>query len=119
MSFLSMAKTLTRNLFQGPATVLYPIQKKETYSNTRGRVEITIEDCISCGMCQRSCPTGAIEVQKADVSWSIDRFKCVQCGYCVEVCPKKCLHMNNQYSAPAVKKSREKYARISGNTENH
>jgi formate hydrogenlyase subunit 6/NADH:ubiquinone oxidoreductase subunit I len=52
---------------------------------------------------------------------SIERMQCIQCGYCVEVCPKKCLHMNNQYTAPSFDKTRDEYvdARVSDNEENH
>lgn len=101
MSILRMSKTLIKNLFHGPFTVAYPFKKKETYERTRGSIGISIDDCIFCGMCERRCPTNAIRVDKARVSWSIERLQCIQCGYCVEVCPKKCLDMENQYTEPS------------------
>ena len=109
MSILRMSKTLLKNLFHGPYTVLYPVKKKETYQRTRGSIGITIEDCIFCGMCERRCPTGAIKTDKAKTEWSIQRMKCIQCGYCCEVCPKKCLTMENQYSTPAYEKVRDEF----------
>ena len=51
-------------------------------------------------MCERSCATDCITVDKAERYWEIDRFQCVQCGYCITVCPKKCLSMDPNY-APA------------------
>ncbi|MBR0113593.1 MAG: 4Fe-4S binding protein, partial [Firmicutes bacterium] len=39
------------------------------------------------------CPVGAITVDRATKSWSIDREKCVQCGLCIKSCPKKTLSM--------------------------
>lgn len=107
MSFLSMNKVLIKNFIHGPSTILYPLNKKDTYDNTRGKVENTISDCIFCGMCQRRCPAEAIVVDKLTSTWSIDRFKCIQCNYCVEVCPKKCLSMNSHYTDPSYKKTRD------------
>lgn len=107
MSFLSMNKVLLKNLIHGPSTILYPIDKKNTYENTRGKVENNIADCIYCGMCQRRCPAEAIIVNKATSTWSIDRFKCIQCNYCVEVCPKKCLNMDAHYTEPSYDKMRD------------
>ena len=51
-----------------------------------------------------SCPTGAIKVDKAKNTWTINRFDCIQCGYCTQCCPKKCLHINPGYQTPADKK---------------
>jgi len=118
MSFLSITKTLFKSLVHGPYTVL---EKKENFERTRGNIGIEISNCIFCGLCERRCPTGAIKVEKANSSWSIDRLKCIQCNYCNEVCPKKCLHMNSQYTAPSFDNVRDEYtnARVSDNTENN
>ena len=89
--YLPFAKTVLKNLFSKPATTAYPFVPKEYPARSRGHVEIHIDDCIMCGMCMRSCPPGAIEVKRAENTWTINRFDCVQCGYCVEKCPKKCL----------------------------
>lgn len=109
MSVFSMTKTLMKNLFHGPYTVLYPLKEKERYERTRGKIEIDIDSCIFCSMCQKRCPTGAINVNKAGSSWSIERFSCIQCGCCNEVCPKKCLRMENKYTTPAHKKVRDEF----------
>jgi formate hydrogenlyase subunit 6/NADH:ubiquinone oxidoreductase subunit I len=109
MSILRMSKLLFKNLFHGPYTVLYPVKQKETYERTRGKIAIDIEDCIFCGLCERRCPTGAIKVEKAKTSWSIERLKCIQCNYCNEVCPKKCLRMENQYTSPSSGNVRDEF----------
>jgi len=121
MSILSMTKTLFKSIIHGPYTVLYPIKKKETYERTRGKIEINIDDCIYCGMCERRCPAGAIKVDRANKSWAIDRFRCIQCNYCAEGCPKKCLKMNAHYTDPASANVRDEYtnARVSDNKENN
>lgn len=104
-----MSKTLFKSILHGPYTVLYPIKKKDTFDATRGRIENNISACIFCSLCERRCPTGAINVDKATSSWSIQRLQCIQCNYCSEVCPKKCLTMGNQYTAPTVDKVRDEY----------
>jgi len=109
MSFFSMTKTLLKSLFHGPYTVCYPKNNKDKIAITRGKIEITIEDCIYCGMCSRNCPTGAIKIDKSEFKWSIQRLQCIQCGYCVDTCPKKCLRMDTQYTAPSFDKVRDEY----------
>lgn len=116
-----MTKTLFKSMLHGPYTVLYPLKEKEKFERTRGKIEININDCIFCGICQKRCPTGAIKVDKPSQTWSIERLSCIQCNYCGDVCPKKCLKMANDYTSPSYDKVRDEYtnARISDNPENH
>lgn len=106
--YMSFTKTVMRNLFSKPATTSYPAVPREYPDRTRGHVEINIEDCILCGLCMRSCPPGAIKVDRAGKQWTIARFDCIQCGYCVEKCPKKCLSIVPGYTTPDTAKSVEK-----------
>lgn len=121
MSILSMSRTLFKSLLHGPYTVLYPLKKKDTFERTRGKIEIEISQCIYCGICQKRCPTGAIQVDKSSAAWSIERLQCIQCNYCTESCPKKCLSMANQYTQPSFGSVKEVFtnARVSDNSENH
>ena len=98
------AKTALKNLFSKPATVAYPEKPAEFPERMRGHIEINAADCIGCGMCMRSCPPGAITVNRAENTWSISRFDCVQCGSCVNMCPKKCLSIVSGYTAPGTEK---------------
>ncbi len=41
--------------------------------------------CQGCGVCAKTCPTGAIKVE--DGKAIIDQTLCNQCGACVTVCP--------------------------------
>lgn len=118
MQPMKFIKTIMKSFVGKPATAMYPVVKREFYNNTRGKIGITIEDCIYCGICSKKCPTGAIKVVKPDKSWEIDRMKCIVCNYCVESCPKKCLDMGNCYSSPASIKEKEvfKDARVPDNT---
>ena len=47
--------------------------------------KIYISDiCVSCGMCERNCPSGCINSQEK----TIDNEICVKCLKCLSVCPK-------------------------------
>lgn len=103
--YMSFAKIALKNLFSKPVTTSYPVEPKTYPERTRGHVEISIDDCILCGLCMRSCPPGAIQVKRQESEWTINRFDCIQCGYCVEKCPKKCLSIVPGYTIPEPEKS--------------
>ena len=117
MSLFKMGKVIIDSLFGKPATLMYPVIQRQYTPITRGHIEIEIESCIYCGICQKRCPTAAIEVTKAEKQWTIERMKCIQCNCCVEVCPKKCLTMKNTYSEPQTTKERDVFrdARVADN----
>lgn len=106
MDFTAMA---FKNLFSKPATKNYPAQPAVYPERSRGHIEIDIDNCIMCGMCQRKCPSAAITVDRASKSWSIERMGCVQCENCVAACPKKCLHIVPGYTAPSTEKTVDTY----------
>lgn len=43
--------------------------------------------CNRCGLCQRACIYGAIEVSREKWAVSVDEGKCWSCGFCVGLCP--------------------------------
>lgn len=49
------------------------------------------DECVYCTLCAKKCPEGAITVDRAAKTWSVDHDKCTKCGTCVSVCPKKTL----------------------------
>jgi formate hydrogenlyase subunit 6/NADH:ubiquinone oxidoreductase subunit I len=100
-----MTKTVLKNLFEGPATLMHPQKKRAFTPITRGRVDNDINTCIFCGLCSRRCPTYAIAVTKESKEWEIDRLKCCTCNLCVEICPVKSLSMENQYAPPSTDKT--------------
>ena len=101
MTAFKLGKMTFGSLFKKPETVRYPFEEKPMPEGLKGHIVINVDDCILCGMCERSCSTGCIKTDKQEGTWAIDRLQCVQCGYCITVCPKKCLHMDPHY-APAT-----------------
>ncbi|MBN2250634.1 MAG: 4Fe-4S dicluster domain-containing protein [Candidatus Altiarchaeota archaeon] len=110
MALFKIGKTVVKSLFGKPATGMYPVKPARSMEATRGKLAIDIEKCIFCGSCKRICPAAAIEVDRNEKTWEIDRFRCVICGRCTEVCPVKCLSMDRNYVAPTTEPaSREKF----------
>ena len=103
----TLAGRIVGNLFKKPATIQYPFEPVEFPERMRGHISIRIEDCITCGLCARACPSLAIQVDRKAGTWTISRFDCVQCGSCVLACPKKCLTMEKGYTEPDIMKKSE------------
>ena len=49
--------------------------------------------CVYCTICARKCPAGALTVDRAAKTWTLDEDACVACGTCAGVCPKKAIIM--------------------------
>ncbi len=62
--------------------------------------------CISCKLCEKNCPTGAIKVN--DYVAAIDYSKCIACDKCVEVCPRKIIWSGKTQSRDLTIKITEK-----------
>lgn len=50
------------------------------------RPEIVEENCVSCGLCVKTCKMGALSLE--DKKLRIDRDKCILCGECISACKK-------------------------------
>lgn len=111
IKFFPYGHRAIKNLFSKPVTKNYPAEPAHFPERMRGHIEIKIEDCISCGLCARSCPPSALSVNRAEGTWTINRFDCVQCGSCVNVCPKKCLFMRPGYTKPQAEKRSETFVK--------
>lgn len=91
MSVFPLTKVSIKSLFGKPATAMYPVVPKVYNPNTRGMITNNLEECNFCGLCQKRCPAGAIEVCRPDKTWTIDPLRCISCNFCVELCAKKSL----------------------------
>lgn len=105
-------KRAASHIFTKPATTKYPFVKPTLPEDFRGQTVYTIESCnvvdigtgskgltldvksivgSSCRVCERDCPTYAIEIVEVEGGKKrpqIDFNKCIFCHQCVESCPR-------------------------------
>jgi NADH-quinone oxidoreductase chain I len=109
-------------LFMPIVTVQYPREEIDISPNYRGHIDLILDPekntyrCITCGMCEKSCPSDCIKVKgeklegekkKTLVLFELDFTKCSLCGTCVEVCPVNALEYSQEYNLAAF--SREAF----------
>ena len=94
-----MLPVLLGRLSKKPVTVLYPYEKLDPAPNLRGKHKFYVEKCVSCGMCERDCPTGACKLEEIDGKkrpvFNLDR--CAFCAQCAESCPKDAIELTQEY----------------------
>ena len=103
MGEFKLGRMTLKSLFSKPATKLYPVEPPQFFPTSKGHVVIDTDRCRFDGSCANLCPTGALEVDRKALTWSIDRFKCIQCRNCIEVCVEDALHMENTYATEHVR----------------
>jgi electron transfer flavoprotein alpha subunit len=60
-------------------------------------LKIDHQTCNLCGLCQKSCPFGAISAGEETVA--VDE-RCTLCGACVNVCPQSALSIERRQASP-------------------
>jgi NADH-quinone oxidoreductase subunit I len=99
-------------MFRRPSTIQYPDRMEQSVQdslpeNYRGVLEVDLDRCTTCMLCQKACPLGCIsietckhpeggrEIQKFD----IDIGLCMYCGLCEEACGFDALVHTNEFEA--------------------
>ncbi len=54
------------------------------------------EKCLFCGICERTCPIGAITVDKKEKRFSLNEGMCIGCGVCTTVCKQEALKLERK-----------------------
>lgn len=96
---LPMALTALRNLFSSPAT---RVDARTPDPQARGQLSFDVASCVFCGVCQRRCPSEAIEVSRSERRLAIEHLRCVLCGVCVDACTKHSLSLRPEPFAVQV-----------------
>ena len=52
------------------------------------------ELCFHCGACTAVCPTGALYIERPDMTVAFDKERCSACELCVMACPAKAMEVN-------------------------
>lgn len=93
-------------------TLLYPEEVEDLPRGYRGMPHYNMEKCISCAMCARICPAGAIKMvldneqtseKKVKRHPSINYNRCIFCGFCVDICPTGALEYTQVHDYAAYK----------------
>lgn len=72
-----------------PADAKYYVACSNCLKGAKQVRQLCSTGCLGCGLCQRVCPNGAIEVK--DNLAVIDYSKCTGCGLCAQKCPAQCI----------------------------
>lgn len=104
-----MQRELLKSARSKQATVVYPFTKEglNIPDGLRGKwVYKHPEACTGCKICERVCPSGAIEMiecppdeEKTKTGFRpVCHFdRCILCGQCVESCPRNVLDLSGDF----------------------
>jgi len=98
-----------REMLHKPVTVCYPEEKPPFEHGSRSVPVLKVNEesgllnCVSCGLCERSCPPSCIEIVQAvgadgkkkpwPETFQLDLSHCMVCNLCIEACPFDALEM--------------------------
>ncbi len=61
--------------------------------NAEEEVKRSTVRCTHCGACTAVCPTGALHLQRPEMSVGFDQKKCSVCELCVPACPSRAMEV--------------------------
>jgi ferredoxin len=56
--------------------------------------------CTHCGACTAVCPTGALSVERPEMTVAFNKKRCSVCGLCVPACPPRAMEVSNAGNTP-------------------
>jgi len=100
-----MAVTMS-HIFRRPATVQYPNKlekpmEEQLPDRFRGILQVDLDYCIACRICERTCPIDCIAItlkkdKETKERWitlfNVDIAKCMYCGLCSENCSTNAIY---------------------------
>jgi formate hydrogenlyase subunit 6/NADH:ubiquinone oxidoreductase subunit I len=102
----ALIKDMGLCIFKKPFTREYPAVKIEVPEGYRGRHTFDPEKCISCGLCERDCPSKAIELVEVSgkrlPTFYLDR--CIFCYQCTESCPREAIKLSTNFEMATTDK---------------
>jgi len=97
----AMLGDIVESLFKRPITEKYPFERHPAPDRLRGKLEWNPEKCTGCCLCNKDCPSNAIELIVIDkkakrfvMEYHADR--CTYCAQCVQNCRFECLNMSSE-----------------------
>jgi len=101
MKLGAMLGDLVQSFFKRPFTEKYPFEKYAAPERLRGKLMWNPDKCTGCALCNKDCPSNAIELITLDkkskrfvLRYHVDR--CTFCAQCVQNCRFECMSMSNE-----------------------
>ena len=99
-------------MFRRPSTIQYPDRMEQSVQDSlpdtyRGVLEVDLDRCTACMLCQKSCPLGCISIETCKhpeggrefQKFDIDIGLCMYCGLCAEACGFDALVHTTEFEA--------------------
>ncbi len=62
-------------------------------------IKLNKTKCTHCGACTAVCPTGALSVERPEMTVAFIQKKCSICGLCVPACPPRAMEIRSTGNA--------------------